>query len=162
MVFWGYAEGSRIARPFMMQVKIGLKEWPELYLVVASCIIGNVLFSWRVWKEEKSHLWTTRFKHVYTVYRPYDERLKCYPKPWVTDSRYLPDDHPMSPIEISWYNYPPVEVHRNDPHMRGPSLDGKEPVQKPFPFNWKWIPGLTAEREAWKKSLIPQQEEKDK
>lgn len=156
---WGYAEGSRIARPVLLRIKVALKEWPEVYVMTGSLLVGNVLFSWKMYQEEKHHLWTTRYKHAYTVYRPYDERLKLYPKPWVTDSRYLPDDHPMTTEEISWYMFPPVEVHRNDPHMRGPSLDGKEPVQKPLEFNWRWIPGLTAEREAWKKTLLPQEDQ---
>lgn len=152
-MFWGYAEGSRIARPLLLQFRTGLKEWPELYVMLAHLIAGQAIFTYSMIRDLKLNLYATRYKHAYTVFRPYDERVQIYPKPWITDTKYLSADHPMTTSEISWFHFPPVEVHRNDPHIRGPSYDGKEPTQTPMTFNWKWIPGLKKERDEWKESM---------
>ena len=144
---------EQIAIYRLLQFRTGLKEWPELYVFVSHLIVGQLLFSYSLWREEKYHLWTTRYKHTYTVFRPHDERLQLYPKPWITDTKYLPADHPMSTEQIGWFHFPPVEVHRRDPHVRGPSFDGKEPTQKPLDIDWKYIPGLKKDRDEWKESM---------
>lgn len=108
-----------------------------------------------IW-ERKNHLWVSRYKHAYTIFRKGDERTRLYPKPWITDTQYLDPDHPMLLTDIPRYRLPPIEVHRYDPHMSGPdeNYDGKPPHQKPLDIDWKRIPGLKAERDKWKQEWV--------
>lgn len=150
MVLWGFADGSRIARPLMLQVKVALKEWPEMYWMIAHLIFGQCIFTYSMIKEMKDRNWTARYKKRYTIFRPNDPRTLFYPKPFVTESHLLPKDHPMTPRDIPFFHAPPIEVHRFDPKVRGKSQDGKEHVTSLAPQDMTYIPGLW-ERDEWKK-----------
>lgn len=120
LLLWGYTEGSRILRPLALQLKTGLKEWPELYMMMAHMLVGTYFGVQLIYTNEKYKLdWTARYKQYYTIYRKGDPRIQLYPRHWVTDTQYLDDDHPMTTQEVAHFLLKPVEVHRFDPKIRG-------------------------------------------
>jgi len=112
---WGYASTSRIARSWAELFKVGLKEWPEIYLGLAHVLAGSVALTYMVYKEERDRNWVVRFKKNYIIYRPNDPRLALYPTSYVTDSKYLPPNHPKTPLEVNMYYLPPLDVHKGPP-----------------------------------------------
>ena len=167
ILLWGYTEGSRIFRPLALQVKVALQEWPEVYFMLAHMLVGTYLTTKQIYNNEKYKLdWTARHKQWYTIYRAGDARIKLYPRPWITDTQYLDDDHPMTTREVSHYLLKPVEVHRYDPRIRGEwTTEYPEtsipPVGEPYSFPIAFTPDplgyaiakKEAEEEAKKKAV---------
>lgn len=132
-----------------------------MIVLTTHMIFGQICFTYFMWKELKVRPYTARYKRKYTIFRPSDPRLIFYPKPYVTDSQYLPDDHPLTIQDVPTFHLPPVEVHRYDPKIRGPSRDGQPHIGQRLLNNYWYIPGLKKEQDEYKLFMTPKTEEVD-
>lgn len=114
----GYSHGTYIYQPVSVLFKQGLKEWPELYFGLFHAVFGIIVTNYIAFRYELGHEFVARYKRKYTVFRPDDDRVKLYPRNFVTDKHYLGPDQPEKLTDVERIKQPGTSIHVNDPRIR--------------------------------------------